>query len=143
VIVLDTTILVYAKGAAHPLRGPCRELIAAIADRRIEATTTVEVVQEFAHVRAQCRSRADAAALAGDYADLLSPLLTATGNHLRHGLSLFERNQDLGAFDAILAAIALDSGAEAFVSADIAFASVTGLPHVTPDAAGIARLLSV
>jgi predicted nucleic acid-binding protein len=39
VILLDTTVLVYAKGEDHPLRDPCRELIAAVADRRIEATT--------------------------------------------------------------------------------------------------------
>ncbi len=49
-ILLDTTVLVYAKGEAHPLRGPCRELIAAIADRRLDATTTVEAIQEFVHV---------------------------------------------------------------------------------------------
>lgn len=140
-IVLDTTVLVYAKGADHPLRDPCRELIAAIAERRIEATTTVEVVQEFAHVRAQRRGRADAVALAGDYADLLSPLLSATGEHLHQGLSLFERSQSLGAFDAVLAAIALDCGTEALVSADAAFADVKGLPHITPNAAGIAKLL--
>lgn len=81
-IVLDTTVLVYAKGADHPFREPCRDLIAAIADRRIEETTTVEAIQEFVHVRAQRRERADAVALGCDYADLLAPLLTVTG--LRH-----------------------------------------------------------
>jgi uncharacterized protein len=141
-ILLDTTVLVYAKGNAHPLRDSSRELIAAIADRHIEAATTVEVIQEFAHVRAQRRGRADAATLAGDYADLLSPLLTATGDHLKHGLSLFGRAGTLGAFDAVLAAIALDAGADALVSADGAFATVPGLPHVAPDAAGVAALLS-
>jgi len=62
-IVLDTTVFVYAKGADHPLRDPCRELIAAIADERIEATTTAEVIGEFVHVRARRRGRGDAAAL--------------------------------------------------------------------------------
>jgi predicted nucleic acid-binding protein len=50
-IVLDTTVLVYAVGADHSLRRPCRDLVEAIAERRIEATTTVEVIQEFVHVR--------------------------------------------------------------------------------------------
>lgn len=31
-IVLDTTVLVCAKGADHPLRDPCRDLIAAATD---------------------------------------------------------------------------------------------------------------
>lgn len=47
-IVLDTTVLVYAKGAEHPLRDPCRDLVAAIADERIAATTTAEVCQMLA-----------------------------------------------------------------------------------------------
>jgi hypothetical protein len=141
VIVLDTTVLVYAKGADHQLRDPCRELIAAIADGQIEATTTVEAIQEFAHVRAQRRGRGDAASLTCDYTDLLSPLLSATSEHLRGGMTLFERHRRLGAFDAVLAAAALETGADALVSADAAFAEVPKLRHVVPDAGGVKSLL--
>ncbi len=141
-IVLDTTVLVYAKGTEHPLRGPCRELIAAIADRRVEATTTVEVIQEFAHVRARRRDRVDAAVLAGDYADLLSPLLEVTGDHLRRGLRLFEGAEAVGAFDAVLAAAATAAGADSLVSADRAFSDLPEVVrHVVPDAEGVATLL--
>jgi len=141
VIVLDTTVLVYAKGAAHPLRDPCRRLIDAIAQEKLAATSTVEVIQEFVHVRAQRRERSDAVSLGGDYADLLAPLLTVEAEHLRRGLSLFERNDRLGAFDAVLAATAIDIDASAFVSADGAFAHVANLPHVIPDDAGVNKLL--
>jgi predicted nucleic acid-binding protein len=140
-ILLDTTVLVYAKGADHPFREPCRELIDAIAQGELEATTTVEVLQEFVHVRAQRRARSDAVALGNDYADLLAPLLMVEDEHLRRGLSLFEHNERLGAFDAVLAATALDTDASALVSADGAFASVRGLPHVIPDEPGVDRLL--
>ncbi|HEV3323761.1 MAG TPA: type II toxin-antitoxin system VapC family toxin, partial [Solirubrobacteraceae bacterium] len=87
-IVLDTTVLVYAKGAAHPLRDPCRRLIEAIGQEELDATSTVEVIQEFVHVRSQRRERSDAVSLGGDYADLLAPLLTVDDEHLRRGLSL-------------------------------------------------------
>ncbi len=117
-IVLDTTVLVYAKGADHPLREPCRELVQAIAERRITATTTVEVVQEFVHVRARRRDRKDAAALGRDYAELLAPLLNVTGDDLRRGLTIYERSEQLGALDAVLAAAAAAAGARAIVSAD-------------------------
>jgi hypothetical protein len=140
-IVLDTTVLVYAKGTDHPLRDPCRELIAAISDGAIEATTTIEVIQEFVHVRARRRSRRDAAATGQDYAELLSPLLTVTREHLRQGLALFERVDRLGAFDAVLAAAAASSSATALVSADSAFADAEDVTHIVPDADGIARLL--
>ena len=140
-IVLDTTVLVYAKGADHPLRAPCRDLVAAVAGGAVEATTLVEAIQEFVHVRARRRDRADAAALGCDYAELLSPLLTVEREHLQRGLALFERLDGLGAFDAVLAAAAIDVGATALVSADGGFADVPGLPHALPDAAGVATLL--
>lgn len=140
-IVLDTTVLVYAKGADHPLREPCRGLIAAIAAGRVEATTTAEVIQEFVHARARRRDRGDAVALGRDYAELLSPLLNITGDHLRHGLTLFETTPRLGAFDAVLAAAAANAGAVALVSADTAFAELGEISHIVPDADGIAGLL--
>ena len=141
-IVLDTTVLVYAKGADHPLRAPCRELVEGIAEGAVQATTSVEVIQEFVHVRARRRGRQDAAATGSDYAELLSPLLDVTREDLRRGLALFERSDRLGAFDAVLAAAAMARNAAALVSADVAFAALaTELPHVVPDRDGIAGLL--
>ena len=141
-ILLDTTVLVYAKGQNHPLRKPCRALIEAIAERRIEATTTVEVIQEFVHVRARRRDRADAASLGRDYAELLSPLLQPTIDDLNGGLALFERTQTLGAFDAVLAVCAARAGIDAIVSADSGFAGATEIAHIVPDRAGLSTLLA-
>jgi predicted nucleic acid-binding protein len=142
VIVLDTTVLVYAKGSQHAYRDPCRALISAIADGRLQATTTAEVIQEFAHVRARRRGRADAAALARDYGELLTPLLPITAASLGAGLRLFEGSERLGAFDAVLAAAATAGGATALVSVDTAFAEATALTHVIPDSHGVELLLA-
>ena len=106
-IVLDTTVLVYAIGAEHPLRDPCRRLVEAIGAGHVEATTTVEVIQELVHVRARRRSRADAARQGRSYAALLAPLIRPTPEDLTDGLALFEAHESLGAFDAVLAASAL------------------------------------
>ncbi len=141
-IVLDTTVLLYAKGADHPLRDPARRLIAAVTEGEIEATTTAEVIQEFVHVRTRRRGRADAVALGGDYADLLSPLLTVTDEQLHRGLEIFVRCERLGAFDAVLAATAMSSGADALVSADAAFGAVPALTHISPNEDGVTKLLS-
>lgn len=140
-IVLDTTVLVYATGTCHPLRDPCRDLIAAIAEDAVQATTSAEVIQEFVHVRAQRRDRGDAAALGRDYAELLSPLLTVTREHLQQGLALFEKVGRLDAFDAVLAAAAAATEATALVSADAAFAHAPNVPHIVPDAGGVEGLL--
>lgn len=139
-IVLDTTILVYAKGADHPLRQPCRAFLEAVAAGAIEATTSPEVIQEFVHVRVRRRPRQDAAALGRSFAELLSPLLTIEEQHLAAGLHLFERHASLGAFDAVLAAAAIDSGAEVIVSADRTFSEVQGVRHLAPGTRDFGRL---
>lgn len=140
-IVLDTTVLVYAKGAGHPLREPSRRLVAAVGNGVVAATTTVEVLQEVAHVRARRRPRTDAADLARDYAQLFTPLLPVSAAALLRGLDLFQAHERLGAFDAVLAAAALDAGAEALVSADSGFAGVEGLRHLAPGDPELEHLL--
>lgn len=132
-IILDTTILVHAAGAEHPLRDPSQALLRAIGERRItDATTTIEVIQEFAHVRARReRSRTKAVELARDYTLALAPLLLTDVAELRDGLVLFGEVAQLGAFDAVLAAVALRHSAT-LVSADRAFAEVPGLHHLDP-----------
>jgi uncharacterized protein len=140
VILIDTSVLSYAVGVEHPLREPCRRLLRAHADERIDATTTVEVIQEFVHVRARRRSRADAVALARHYVAALSPLVTRVED-LKLGLSLFDNHEDLGAFDSVLAAVALNRRAEAFVSADRAFSRVPDLRWVDPATRNLDNLI--
>ena len=140
-IVLDTTVLVYAAGAGHPLRDPCRRLIQAVAGGALEATTTAEVVQEFVHVRARRRPRDDAVELGVAYAELLAPLVTVTAEELRAGLRLYRETPEIGAFDAVLAAAAMSLNAAAVVSADRGFNAVRGLTHVVPDPESVERLV--
>lgn len=129
-IVVDTTVLAYAVGTAHPLREPSRQFVRAVRDGRVDAHTTGEVIQEFAHVRSRRRSRQDAVELARRYATLLGPLLPPTSDDLDDGLGLFQGHPVLGAFDAVLAAIAINRSAVALVSADAGFADVPGLRHL-------------
>jgi len=141
VIVLDSNVLIYAKGEGHPLRGPCRALVEAIAAGTVEATTTAEAIQELVHVRARRRSRKDAAALGRAFTDLLSPLLPVAEDDLRRGLDLFEHHPELGAFDAVLAAATMSSGADALVSADRTFARIPGLRHIDPGSASFDEIV--
>ena len=98
----------------------------------MSATTTVEVVQEFAHAYARRRPRQLAGEHARRYTTLLGPLLVVDEEALGAGLRLFERQSELDAFDAVLAAAAIRAGADALVSADRAFSRVRGLRHVAP-----------
>ena len=129
--VLDTTVLVYAVGGAHPLQEHCRRLVDALGDG-FPATTTVEVIQEFAHVRSRGRPREEAVALARLYATMLSPLLPTSPLDLADGLTLFEHHVGLGAFDAVLAGMVARQPDGVLVSADRGFSTVPGLRHIVP-----------
>jgi uncharacterized protein len=140
VIVLDTSVLAYAVGVQHPLKEPSERLVSAIGGG-VHATTTVEVIQEFAHIRSRRFPRKEAAAVARSYAQLLSPLLSVDETTLDQGLKLFRRHSRLGAFDAVLAAAALSHDADALVSADTAFAGIPQLRWAAPDSPELERLL--
>jgi predicted nucleic acid-binding protein len=127
VIILDTTVLVYAVGDDHGLREPARAVLEAAYHHRIEATTTVEVIQEFLHARARRRPRSDAVEHAAAYTSLLSPLVTVDESVLDDALRVFAATETVGAFDAVLAAVVLAEPGRALVSADRAFAGVEGL----------------
>ncbi len=132
-ILLDTTVLSYAVGDDHVLRAACRRLLKAHLNGEIQAVTTVEVIQEFAHVRSRRRPRADAVAVARQYAALL-PQLATDGLDLQLGLTLYESHRRIGAFDAVLAAVALNRRLD-IASADRAFGSVPGLRWLDPASA--------
>jgi predicted nucleic acid-binding protein len=140
VIVLDTSVLIYAVGIEHPLREPCRRVFAAQGTGLIDAAVTVEVIQEFTHARARRFPRAEAASLARDYAASLR-ILETTADDLERGLDLFATHPALGAFDSIVAAIALNRVADALVSADRGFGSVRGLRWIDPAAPDFDALL--
>ncbi len=141
-IVLDTTVLVYASGTEHPLREPCRDLVRAVADGRLQATTMVAVVQEFVHVRARRRGRGDAVARGRELARLLRPLIAPGDAELALGLRIYEELDGIGAFDAVLAATVMLSGADALVSADRAFGRVPGLTWLDPAGPAVGQLLA-
>ena len=129
-------------GLPHPLKDPSERLFDAVAIGVVHATTSAEVIQEFAHIRARRFPRAEAVGAARRFARLLSPLLTADEDSLERGLSIYERTPGLGSFDAVLAATAIANGARALVSADAGFASIPELRHVVPGAREFDRLLA-
>jgi uncharacterized protein len=139
-IVVDTTVLVYAVGLPHPLKDPSERLLEAVAVGAVHAMTSVEVIQEFAHIRARRFPRAEAAGAARRFARLLGPLLSPDEDAIERGLSIFERTPGLGSFDAVLAATAIANDAQALVSADTSFASIQELRHVVPGTAEFDRL---
>lgn len=126
--LLDTTVLMYAVGdQSHALAAPARRLIGRVASEPGVGTTTPEVLQEFLHVRARRNGRAQAALDVEAFADLLSPLVTVNEDDIRAAALLFTSYEQLGAFDSVLAAVAMSRDELELVSGDSAFATVESL----------------
>lgn len=140
-IVLDTTVLAYAVGGPHGLRQASRGLVEAVLGGGVRATTTIEVIQEFAHVHGRRRPRAEAVRLAEDFALGLAPLISTDPVDLQLGLEIFGTTR-LGGFDAVLAAATIRRGAEGLATADAAFAEVSGLRVLSIDGPELARLIA-
>ena len=136
-ILLDTTCLVYAVGGDHERRDPCLALMTAIAEQRIIARTTTQVIAEFAHVRGRRRDRSEASSLAEDYVALLGPLEWVTESDLGEALRIWEIAPRIGTFDALLLAVAARIGADALVTEDRALRE-TGVVRILSAAEAVA-----
>ncbi len=127
-ILLDATCLVYAVGGDHERRDPCLTLLTAIAEQRVIARTTTQVIAEFAHVRGR---RSDASSLAEDYVALLGPLEAVGEADLVAALRIWEVAPRIGTFDALLLAVAARVGADALVTEDRALRDTDVVPVLT------------
>lgn len=128
----DTSVFVYAVGADHAYRDPCREIVARAQQGSLAGEASVELIQEFAHVRMRrTGDRPGALELAGAVSQLCR-LHAFEPADLPLALTLLARHDSLHTRDAVMAATALNRGVPAILSADRAFDVVDGLRRVDP-----------
>lgn len=131
-VFIDTAVLLYAAGAQHPLRAPCRRIVEAIGSRSIDAVTSAEVIQEIAHRYTAIGRRAEGAELASRSLDLLAPVLPITHALMRRVPDLMVRYPGLAARDIVHLATCLHEGIAGIVSPDRAFDDVTDIRRIDP-----------
>lgn len=128
----DTSIFVYAVGTEHPFREPCRAILRRNAEGGLAGEASIELVQEFAHVRLRrSGDRTEALELAGWVAQLCR-LHAFEPADLPLAFSLLARHPQLQVRDAVMASTALNRGLTAILSTDRAFDQVDGLRRVDP-----------
>ena len=137
-VLLDSAVLIYSIGGAHPYREPCRQLMEAIRRGTVDASTTALAIQEVMHQRARrTGDRVAAAAVARDLSTVLG-VHDLRGSDARRAAALFADHAALDAADAWHAAVAIDRGVTTIVSPDPAFDAVPGLVRLDPGAAAAA-----
>ena len=120
-LFIDTAVILYAAGAEHPLRDPCRRLLGLVVAQRVDAVTSVEVVKEILHRFSAVRRPELGAAMARDALDLFAPVLPVTHAVMRRMPDLIRRYPTLAARDLVHAATCLHEGITEIVSPDSGF----------------------
>ncbi len=123
--------MVYAGGGPHPYRAPCREILDAVRVQALDATTSVEVIQEILHLYAGRGERRRAIDVARASLALFPMTLAVDVPDLEEAIELATRVGGLSARDALHAAMCLRRNL-VLVSADTDFDAVRGLRRVDP-----------
>ena len=129
---IDTAVLMYAAGAEHPLREPCRRVMLAIGSGALAAVTSVEVVQELLHRFIAIRRVEVGRQLASDAMDTFAPVLPISHALMRRVPDLAARYPTLAARDLVHVATCVHEGITEIVSPDRAFDQVAEIRRLDP-----------
>lgn len=129
---IDTAVMMYAAGAAHALRDPCRQVMLGIREGALVGATSVEVVQEILH-RYRSIGQADTGRLlAIDAMDTFAPVLPITHAVMRRVPDLAVRYPRLQARDLVHVATCIHEGITEIISPDRGFDEVAELHRIDP-----------
>lgn len=140
-VLVDANIFIYALGAEHAYREPCRDVVSALARGELRGETSVEILQEVVHVRRRRKGGPDAAARAREILAWDLPVHEFDVDDFERALDLIERDGSLPVRDAVHAAMALNREIDAVLSTDRDFDRIDGVARVDPtDAAAVETL---
>jgi predicted nucleic acid-binding protein len=127
----DTAVFVYALGRDHQYREPCRQIIDLARAGHLAGEASVELIQEFLHVRTRGYGNRECALREARAVAQLCRLHPFTEAELRLSWSLFAAWPKLQSRDAVHAATALNHDVAAIVSPDRASLGSSASTHWT------------
>ena len=131
-ILVDTNIIMYAAGAAHPHKNPSVGFLERVARGEVEASICAETLQEILH-RYRSISRWDEGKKVYDLARQIFPVvIPITSVSLDRARELLDQHSQLMARDALHAAVLFVEGLDELCSYDRDFDQVRDLKRVEP-----------
>lgn len=131
-IFLDSNIFLYAMGSEHAEKPSCQKLLEMVADGRIEAVTSSEVLQEVLYVRLRRGIRSEALIAVRSIQEIVDEILPVTGEDVLAACELLSRYPALDSRDAVHAAVARRNRITDIASVDRDFDNITGLRRLSP-----------
>lgn len=136
-VFIDTSVFMYARGKAHPLKAPCSNIILAIARDGVlgnydAPVVNTEVLQEILDRYVMINKVDIGLSICRDIEALEVDVLPVTRDDMKRTFELFERykSKELPPRDLIHAAVMINNGISHIVSADQHFDSIKEIKRV-------------
>ena len=136
----DTAVFVYARGAEHHYREPCRRIVELAGRGILRGEASVELVAEYSHLLRRRGLAPKAVAEQARHVAAMCRLHAFEPEDLTVALSLLVGHPGLGVRDAVQVATALRRGVTVIVSTDRDLDGIPGVERLDPSDA-VKRLL--
>ncbi|MEX2556814.1 MAG: type II toxin-antitoxin system VapC family toxin [Actinomycetota bacterium] len=130
--LLDTNVIVYARGRGHPYKAASTSLLARAERDPAAFGIDVELLQELLDVYTRRGERAYAARLVGEVLAGFPDPFPVTRREIEEASDLVKGYRRLAPRDAIHAAVVITYGLEGIVSAEKSFDQVAGVVRFDP-----------
>lgn len=125
--LIDTNVIIYAAGKAHPLREGAREVLDQVGEGTLQANIDTEVLQEILHVYYARRERTKGFDTIDDLLLLFPNPFPIGREEIETARDLMRAHSFLSARDAIHAAVVQVNELEGMIIADKVFDRIKGL----------------
>jgi len=139
-VFIDTSIFMYARGKAHPLKAPCSQIILAVAKNGVlgtygAAVVNTEILQEILYRYVMIGKGDIGLSICRDIEALEVDVLPVTKDDMNRTFELFERykTKNLPPRDLIHAAVMVNNGISHIISADKHFDAFKEIRRVRPE----------
>ena len=133
-VFVDANVPMYAAGRDHAFKAPCARFMLAVARRRVDAVSDVEVLQEILHRFAAVRRPSVGFVVFESFASALPVIHPVVIDDLWECRAILKDHIDIRPRDAIHAAVMRRVGVRTIVSYDRHFDGIGGIDRVAPDA---------
>jgi len=131
-VFLDTNVFLYAAGTASEMKVSCVDLLKEVAEGRLAATSSAEVLQEILHVLMRRGEQQNAIKLTRAVLGLFPNLLSIRSEEIEVCLDIIQAYPDLPTRDAVHVATLISNGISTIISADKHFDQVREIERLDP-----------
>ncbi len=125
--LIDTNVVIYAAGKAHPLQEEARKVLDQVGEGTLQANIDTEVLQEILHVYYARRERTKGFDTIDDLLVLFPNPIPIGREEIETARDLMRAHSFLSARDAIHAAVVQTHDLEGIITADKVFDRIKGL----------------